>query len=274
MTTIRVVQPSSPPLSPTPWAPLNIRKASGASNQSNSRPLSQEHSFNAKGSRVAVPNLAQSQVNQHKPASKAPWWRRTSQIKETTGMRAASGASPGSEWADLDDRTSRRDQRMALNDHSFLTDPTFSLMIPQTPTKVKRESRLRRASRLKESSSSDLGLDGNAKPGFLKGLFQKKQKSVYNVDRNTSFHNHSGPADLIAVAAPEEEAQNGWNLLSRILRIKPECRVIVMNHNRAVARNMICQILLHEQSSGIGDLMRDAANRNSYMGRLDEENSK
>jgi hypothetical protein len=39
--TIRIVEPSSPS-SPSPWAPLNIRKASGASNQSSVRDLSQD----------------------------------------------------------------------------------------------------------------------------------------------------------------------------------------------------------------------------------------
>jgi hypothetical protein len=90
--------------------------------------------------------------------------------------------------------------------------------------------------------------------------------------------NHQGESrgefdSRIATVVPEKKAPQEWNLLHRILRIKPESRVFVMCHSRLVARNVICHILLNEQSNGICDLARDPENENSFTGNLEKDNS-
>src|ERR1700753_2313858 len=77
----------------------------------------------------------------------------------------------------------------------------------------------------------------------------------------------------IAIATTEKKAPHEWNLLHRILRIKPESRVFVMCHSRPVARNIICRILLNEQPNGICDLTSDQENENSFTGHLEKDNS-
>jgi hypothetical protein len=50
--------------------------------------------------------------------------------------------------------------------------------------------------------------------------------------------------------------------------------VFVMCHSRLVARNIICRILLNEESNGVRNLARDPDNDNSFTGHLDKDNSK
>jgi hypothetical protein len=63
-----------------------------------------------------------------------------------------------------------------------------------------------------------------------------------------------------------------WNLLHRLLRIKPECRVLVVCHSRRVTRNIFHQLMVAEEARGIKDMARDHDNRNCYTGRLDKDN--
>ena len=45
-----------------------------------------------------------------------------------------------------------------------------------------------------------------------------------------------------------------------------------MCHSRLAAKNIICRILLNEQSNGIRDLTRDPNNNNSFIGHVDKDN--
>jgi hypothetical protein len=64
-----------------------------------------------------------------------------------------------------------------------------------------------------------------------------------------------------------------WNLLHRLLRIKPESRVIVMCHSRRVSRNIISQLMLAQDMNGIEELVRDVKNRNLFTGNLVKDNA-
>jgi hypothetical protein len=203
--------------------------------------------------------------------------------------------SPGSEWMDLDDRISRRDPQTAagsLTPQSHSTGKDSSEIA--TPTKGKRASAFRRASQMKSLLSTEVVGDGNNKRGFFQNLFQKKTKPVYGVARKSFRGKLSVPSLIpagdvpfnlrrqsrnpydsqIAIGAPEQKQPAEWNLLHRILRLKPESRVLVLSHARPHARNVICRILLNEKANGICDLTRDLENENSFNGRLDNDNSK
>jgi hypothetical protein len=196
---------------------------------------------------------------------------------------------------DLDDRISRRDQQTAVGS---LTPQSHSSGkessdIP-TPTKGKRASAFRRTSQMKSLLSTEVTEEGNNKRNFFQNLFQKKSKPVYGVARKSNheillFHSLISAGDVpfnlhgqfrnpydsqIAIANPEKKQPGEWNLLHRILRLKPESRVLVLSHARPRARSIICRILLNEKANGIYDLTRDAENENSFLGRLDKENSK
>jgi hypothetical protein len=56
-----------------------------------------------------------SPLRKAKSVGKLPWWRRASGQKEKESKRVVNQPSSGSDWDGLDDRTKRRDQRMALN---------------------------------------------------------------------------------------------------------------------------------------------------------------
>jgi serine/threonine-protein kinase HSL1, negative regulator of Swe1 kinase len=207
--TIRVVEPSSPQ-SPTPRAPLNIRKSSGVSNPS-SLENSSRTSDSARvvsGSPLQIDGVCvcsndteslitsialypdSQQTSQTKSAVKGAWWRRTSQLKDSLRKPATIAASATSDWADLDDRTVRRDQRRgeSMMENSSIDGASNSTSLPQTPPRAKRDSRLRRGSRLDELSSSEIPLGEGVKRSFFKGFFQKKHKPVYHIERGLYFH--------------------------------------------------------------------------------------
>jgi len=70
--------------------------------------------------------------------------------------------------------------------------------------------------------------------------------------------------------APPKE----WNLLDRLLGLKPESRVVIMCHPRKIARQLLIRLLMAEARGGISDVFQDPANRNSMTGKLVEQNSK
>jgi hypothetical protein len=79
---------------------------------------------------------------------------------------------------------------------------------------------------------------------------------------------------IVASKAQNKKSQpHEWNLLHRLLRIKPESRVLVMRHSRRISRNILSQLILGEEPHGIMDLTRDLDNRSSFTGRLDQENA-
>jgi hypothetical protein len=47
-----------------------------------------------------------------------------------------------------------------------------------------------------------------------------------------------------------------------------------MSHSRVLARNLVCRILLSEETSGIRDIVRDSENENYFTAVLAEMNSK
>jgi hypothetical protein len=71
----------------------------------------------------------------------------------------------------------------------------------------------------------------------------------------------------------EKTVTKEWNLLDRLLGLKPEAKVLVLCHPRKSARSILSRILLAEHGSGITDLKRDVEARNSFTGRLDKDNS-
>jgi hypothetical protein len=117
---------------------------------------------------------------------KGPWWRRTSQVKESYRNRLVKNASTGCEWADLDDRVSRRDQRMATDSPvaiASLSEPSSSGELLQTPIKKDKESRFGRMSKMKIVQPSGFTSIVEPKRGFFKSWFQKKQNTVYDIER-------------------------------------------------------------------------------------------
>jgi hypothetical protein len=249
-------------------------------------------------------------ARQRKPS----WWRRSGGRDESAAKPA--GATSPHEWEDLDDRISSRRDRQVKRGVNGKPSPTIR------DTRFPGLGDDRGMDRLRQAAPYTFGEDSTllsntdewgkplqpadispsqAKKGFFRGLFQKRQqlpKTVYNVDsmlylsRNhnanlleTSSMNtldklseeYESGVMATRTAAPStarktSQAPGEWNLLHRLLRIKPESRVLVICHSRRIARNILSQLILAEESRGIKELTRDLDNRNSFTGRLDKEN--
>jgi hypothetical protein len=135
--------------------------------------------------------------------------------KERENKRTHHPISSGSDWEDLDDRVSRRNERAAAPRSapgmSLIVAGTEKTRLILTGTPKAREEatdvqdfadcgRFYRASHnsnvqtptktsnyLLDCSINDSDMDGGLKrTGFFKGLFQKKSRTVYGVDRK--FH--------------------------------------------------------------------------------------
>jgi hypothetical protein len=160
----------------------------------------------------------------------------------------------------------------------------------QTPNKA--------SSHLLSRSVDDSENDGGLKRiGFFKGLFQKKNRPVYGINRkffdfdfvrpelwltcppgelSTNLHEGTfemGVGRIMVAPTGKKKDPTEWNLLDRLLWFKPESKVLVMCHDRKNARVILCDLLSQDWNTGIKDVVFDRNNRNTFSGRLDKENS-
>lgn len=293
--TIRVVDPTSP----TPIAPLNIRKRSGASMNSQSttagsnvqwpgpnppprsykgvrQELLAAHSNNGTPDPPA-PSLSNAEEGKEKDAAiskKRSWFRRHVNEKDTA------------------EREQRHDTRLKISEAwQGLNDRIKNVPVP-APTTTRPASQAARAKHMKKQSdtSSEFPirreknggkLGGSIeRKGFL-GLFGKKAKD----EKGNGKLELGSPADLSSTSllsafdlppssddgTPARPAELQTNWLSRFLHIKPASKTVCFQVGRGRARQEVVRLLRDWHRFGMRDVVYDRKS-NVVNARVDKAN--
>lgn len=280
--TIRLVPPSSPPLSPpspSPIAPLNIRKrsdhstsitpklgANGKAKGPNVEVYDQDGSFGtpSKPSAEPVSHRLTSTADQSGPTPTFPtptrpsWWKRDEQKQpkvKTTKARP--------DFWDLDDRITRRDAQL-VSPPSKMTPPGRR-KLRNRGVPLPSDSELV----LEQHPSPNVPEPAQERRGFF-AFFKKKVEHVYklkgqslsNVRFSVDFANHLTAEqddtrrgfESPLSPSPGLDASEPQNLLARLFRFKPEVKYLALNTARDNGLGWIFQLLEVHSNCGLRDI--------------------